>query len=162
MTKERLLDDLKTCVENTTQRFELPTAVQKGDTEQVFRAPEVHKMRLPKSGDAKKKAPYIIIQYLTGKDYQKHAAQSRSNAVVRLIFAVYHDNEEEGALSLLNVMEAVRLDLMRQVRIGACFMLDTDEGVDSLIYPEDTAPYYGGEMMLTVLMPPTEREVSYG
>ena len=162
MTKEQLLDDLKSFLVGVTKHYELPEALQKGDTEQKFRAPEIYKMRLPNSNDAKKKAPYIIAQYVTGKDYHRQLQQSQSNAVVRLIFCVYNKDEEEGALSLLNVMETVRLELMKQVLIGKCFKLDTDAGVESLVYPEDTAPYYAGEMMFTVFVPPTEREIAYG
>ena len=69
MTKEQLLDDFKKFLENTTKHYELPTAVQKGDTKQIFRAPDIYKMRLPDGNDAKKKAPYIIVQYITGKDF---------------------------------------------------------------------------------------------
>lgn len=162
MTKEQLLDDLKSFLVGVTKHYELPEALQKGDTEQKFRAPEIYKMRLPNSNDAKKKAPYIIVQYVTGKDYHRQLQQSQSTAIVRLIFCVYNKDEEEGALSLLNVMETVRLELMKQVLIGKCFKLDTDAGVESLVYPEDTAPYYAGEMMFTVFVPPTEREVFYG
>lgn len=162
MTKEQLLDDFKKFLENTTKHYELPTAVQKGDTKQIFRAPDIYKMRLPDGNDAKKKAPYIIVQYITGKDFHREAQQSESVAILRLIFCVYNKDEEEGALSLLNVMETVRMELMKQVIIGKCFKLDTDAGVESLVYPEDTAPYYAGEMMFTVFVPPTEREVFYG
>ena len=162
MTKEQLLDDLKSFLVGVTKHYELPEALQKGDTEQKFRAPEIYKMRLPNGNDAKKKAPYIIVQYVTGKDYHRQLQQSQSTAIVRLIFCVYNKDEEEGALSLLNVMETVRLELMKQVLIGKCFKLDTDAGVESLVYPEDTAPYYAGEMMFTVFVPPTEREVFYG
>ncbi len=162
MTKVQLLDDFTTFLEDATKHFLLPVAMQKGDTERKFRAPEIHKMRLPNSNDAKKKTPYIIVQYVTGKDFQKQAQQSQSVAVVRLIFAVYSDDEQEGAVSLLNVMETVRIKLMKKVVVGRRFKLDTDEGVESIVYPEDTAPYYAGEMMFSVLVPPTEREVFYG
>ena len=162
MTKEQLLDDLKSFLVKSTKHYELPEAIQKGDTEQKFRAPEIYKMRLPDSNDAKKKAPYIIAQYVTGKDFHKQLQQSQSTAIVRLIFCVYNKDEQEGALSLLNVMETVRMDLMKQVLIGKCFKLDTDAGVESFAYPEDTAPYYAGEMIFDVIVPPTEREVNYG
>ncbi len=162
MTKERLLEEFKVFLENTTKHYKLPTSVQKGDTEQIFRAPDIYKMRLPDSNDAKKKAPYIIVQYITGKDFHREAKTSQSNAIVRLIFCVYNKDEEEGAISLLNVMETVRMELMKRVLIGKCFKLDTDAGVESLVYPEETAPYYVGEMMCTVFVPPTEREVFYG
>lgn len=162
MTKVDLLNALSTFLEGVVSRYKLPTAIQKGDTEMVSRAPDIYKMRLDNSGDAKKKAPYIIVQYVTGKDYQKHGAQSRSYAVIRLIFAVYDSDEQRGAMSLLNLMETVRMELMKQVQIGTCFLIDTDAEVESVVYPEDTAPYYAGEMILTVLLPPTEREVKYG
>lgn len=162
MTKEQLLEDLKSFLKDATKNYKLPEALQKGDTEQIFRAPDIYKMRLPNSNDAKKKTPYIIAQYVTGKDYQKQLQQSQSYAIVRLIFSVYNEDEEEGALSLLNVMETVRLELMKRVHIGKCFKLDTDAGVESFAYPEDTAPYYAGEMIFDVIVPPTEREVNYG
>ena len=162
MTKAEMLEDFKQFIQNTTKGFSLPVAIQKGDTKEEVRAPEIHKMRLPNSSDAKKKAPYIIVQYVTGKDYQKHSQQSQSHALVRLVFAVWGENEEEGALSLLNLMEAVRIDLMKKVKISERFKIDTDAEVESLVYPEDTAPYYAGEIICTVLMPPTEREVFYG
>lgn len=162
MTKEQLLEDCKAFLENVTKKYVLPTAIQKGDTEQVFRAPEIFKMRLPNSNDAKKKAPYIIVQYITGKDYHKSLQQNQSNAVIRFVFCLYDKDEQDGTLALLNVMETVRMELMKQIRIGKCFKVDEDAGVESLVYPEDTAPYYAGEMMFTVLVPPTEREVFYG
>ena len=162
MTKEQLLDELKSLLVKSTKHYELPEAIQKGDTEQKFRAPEIYKMRLPNGNDAKKKAPYIIAQYVTGKDFHKQLQQNQSTAICRLVFCVYNEDEQEGALSLLNVMETVRMDLMKQVLIGKCFKIDTDAGVESLVYPEDTAPYYAGEMMFTVFVPPTEREVNYG
>ena len=162
MTKEQLLEDFKNFLAKTTKHYSLPEAVQKGDTDQIFRAPDIYKMRLPNSNDAKKKAPYIIVQFVTGTDYHKQAQQSQSTAIVRLVFCTYNEDEQEGALSLLNVMETVRMELMKQVLIGKCFKLDTDAGVESLVYPEDTAPYYAGEIMCTVFVPPTEREVFYG
>ena len=41
MTKEQLLDDLKSFLVGVTKHYELPEALQKGDTEQKFRAPEI-------------------------------------------------------------------------------------------------------------------------
>lgn len=162
MTKLQLLEDLKSFLKETTKNYELPEPLQKGDTEQIFRAPKIYKMRLPNSNDAKKNTPYIIIQLVTGKDYHKQLQQNQSYAIVRLVFCVYNEDEEEGSFSLLNVLETVRLELMKQVLIGKCFKIDTDAGAEWLVYPEDTAPYYAGEMMFTVFVPPTEREVNYG
>ena len=159
MTRE-ILDVLAKFVTDATAHFSLPTAVQQGDVEQLFRAPEVHRMRLPQSTSYKKYAPYIIVQYVTSKDVQKHSERSDSTATIRLIFCVYNDDEEAGALDLVNVIDVVRLRLMREVVIKDKYRLDTDAGLETLIYIDDTAPYYGGEMMFTIEIPPIEREVN--
>ena len=163
MTKVILLEVLKKFTEQAIQNILLPTRAQKGDvkseTDQKIRAAEVYKMRLPDSSSASKKAPYIIHQIITGKDTQKPQSNPSARTVVRSIFCVYCDNEEEGALMLLNLMERLRIELMKNVVLSKQFELDLDEGVEMLIYPDDTAPYYMGEMLTNWKMPAVEREV---
>ena len=159
MTVIQLIEALKEFIDESVKDFSLPERIQEGDTEEVYRPPAVYKLRLDNSGEAKKKAPYVIIQLENGINKQPHGENSDSSAVLRLIFCVYHENEEEGAMALLNVMDKVRMDLLRTVVIGKCFKLDTDKGLEWLFYNEDTAPYYAGEMIGTFFMPPMEREV---
>ena len=161
MTRSKLLNDLKLFIQDAVKDFRLPTVLQKGDTEVETRPPEVHKMRLPNSRDAKKVAPYILLQLVNGTDKQPHGKPSDSSAVIRIIYCVYCANEEEGAAHLLNVMDAVRIRLLKRVVVGNQFELDTDAGLDTVIYNEDTAPYYAGEMICTFKLPTIEREVSY-
>lgn len=153
MTAVILLEQLKAFTEEATKDLIMPTKMQKGDTEQSYRAAEVHKMRLPDSGSATKKAPYIIHQVITGKD------TTESQTVIRSIFCVYNDNEEEGGLMLLNLIERVRIALLKAGTVGNQFTLDINAGVERLIYPDDTAPFYAGEMISTWKMPTVKREV---
>ena len=155
MTIRFLIDELADVYRDATKDFVLPTALQKGDTERVMRAPEIYKMRLVKSSEAKKAAPYIIIQAENGIDRQEHGKPSGSNVTVFSTFCVYCEDEQEGALMLLNLIDAVRIRLLRQVVIGGRFRLDTDAGVEYLIFREDTAPYYGGVITATFEMPPS-------
>ena len=60
---------------------------------------------------------------------------------------------------LLNLMERLRIYLLKQVVIGGQFQLDLKAGLESLVYPDDTAPYYAGEMLSTWILPAVEREV---
>ena len=159
MTKVILIDALKAFIENSVKGFSLPERVQDGDTEEIYRSPTVYKLRLDNSSEAKKKAPYIVIQLENAVDKHPKAESGESTTVIRLVFCVYHENEQEGSVALLNVMEKVRLDLMKTIVIGSCFKLDADKGLESLIYNEDTAPYYAGEMIGTFFMPAIEREV---
>ena len=154
MTLSKLMEDLKAFCVDATKHFKLPTALQKGDTEIITRAPEVYKQRLPNSKDAKKVAPYILIQAENGIYKQDHGKQADASATVFITFCVYDNDEQEGAMMLLNVIR-----LLRQIVIGDQFKLDTDVGLEFLIFREDTAPYYGGVITATFKMPPIEREV---
>ena len=162
MTRNKLLEDLKLFCIDCTKHLEMPESVQKGDEERVNRPPEVYKMRLPDSSAAKKYAPYIIIQFVNGVDKQTHKQQSESTSLIRFIFCVYDKNEEEGSAMLLNAMDCVRIALLKKVVVGDQFVLDTDQGLETLIYPvgidTDTAPYYAGEMIGTFTGPAIERE----
>lgn len=160
MTLSVLVDELKVFCEECTAHFELPTSLQKGDTEIVTRAPEVFKMRLPNSQDVKKYAPYILIQPENGIYKQAPGKNAEASVGVYLTFCVYDDDEQEGALMLLNVMDAVRIRLLQKVVIGKCFRLDLDAGLEFLIYREDTRSFYGGTIFCTFQLPPIQREVN--
>lgn len=159
MTADILLDSLKTFTEDAIKDLILPVRIQKGDSEQVYRPADVYKMRLPDSTSAQKKVPYIIHQILTGKDQQTPGQRIDSNVQVRSIFAVYSDDEQEGGMMLLNLMERYRIAILKQVVIGDQFALDLESGLERIVYPDDTAPYYMGEMVTTWKMPPVQREV---
>ena len=161
MTVIRLLHDLKDLLTEATSDIKLPTSVQKGDTVRTERAPAIHLMRLPDSRSYEKIAPYIIIKFITGKDVQPEGNVTESSATIRFIFCVYSDNEEDGALMLVNLMETVRQVLLKNAIIGEAFTLDRQAGLESLVYEDDSKPYYAGEMIGTFTIPPIEREVDF-
>lgn len=159
MNKIILLEQLRDLTNNEIGDIIMPVRMQKGDKEQAYRAADVHLMRLPDSSASQKKAPYIIHQLITGRDSQPPGDDVSAMAVIRSIFCVYNDNEEEGALMLVNLMERLRIRLLRQVVIGNQFQLDLVDGLESIIYPDDTAPYYAGEMVSAWKLPAVQREV---
>lgn len=159
MNRITLLEQLRDITKSATGDIILPVKEQKGDAEKITRAADIHLMRLPDSRAAQKKAPYIIHQLITGKDIQPQGEDETASAVVRSIFCVYNDDEEEGSLMLVNLMERLRIHLLKQVVIGDQFQLDLVAGLESMIYPEDTAPYYAGEMVSTWILPAIQREV---
>lgn len=160
MTKVILLEQLKAFTEDSVHDLLLPVAQQKEDKElPAPRAAEVFRARLPDSKAAKKKAPYILHQIITGKDAQAPGQQETAVATVRTIFCVYNADEQEGGLALLNLMERLRLDFLEKGVVGNQFVLDREAGLESLIYPEDSAPYYAGEMISTWKLPIIERKI---
>jgi len=160
MIKTFLLEYLKGFTEAAVKDIILPVKQQKEDEgPPAPRAAQVYLMRLEKSTSAQKVAPYILHQAITGKDTQLEGKQASGRAVIRSIFVVYNENEQEGGLALLGLMERLRIELLKQVVIGKQFQLDLIDGLETLIYPDDTAPYYNGEMISSWIMPSVKREV---
>lgn len=153
------MKELKAFTENAISELTMPVRMQKGDEEQSYRAAQVYLMRLPDSASATKKAPYVLHQLITGKDDQPSGENIRATATVRSICCVYSADEQEGGLMLLNLMDRIRISLLRTTIIGKRFRLDTESGVEILIYPDDTAPYFIGEMVSYWKLPSIEREV---
>lgn len=160
MTRIILLERLRDFTKEATADLIMPTRIQKGDTEQGYRPADVYLMRLPDGNSATKKAPYVLHQIITGMDQQPQGQRVTSSAKVRSICCVYNDDEQEGGLMLLNLMDRIRVALLRQVVIGEQFTLDLEAGLEVLVYPDDTAPYFVGEMISTWILPPVEREVN--
>lgn len=161
MTRVQLVEDLKKFCQEATAKMKLPLAVQKGDTKKQVKAPDIYKMRLPNSEDAKKYTPYILIQLVGSQHVQKEGKPPFYTATVRFIFAVYCEDEQEGAIMLLNVMDRVQQKLLSKAQVGKSFLLNVHEPLEAVVYPDNTAPYYAGEMAATFILPPTEREVDF-
>jgi hypothetical protein len=162
MTRTALLEQLKAFTEKVTADLIMPTKVQSADEAQNYRPADVYLMRLPDGSSATKKAPYIIHQLLTSKDQQPSGERVQSSASVRSIFVVYNDDEQEGGLMLLNLMERLRIELLRTGVLDNRFSLDLSEGLEYMVYPDtDTAPFYAGEMSSTWKLIPVQREVDF-
>jgi len=164
LSKVALLEALKERTKAETSELILPVRIQKGDDAESVkeRAAEVFIGRLPDTQQSTKKAPYILHQLVNSNNKQIPGEQLTSKVIVRSIFCVYCDDEQEGALYLINLMERMRIALLRNPLIGNnVFECDLQEGLEDLVYPDDTAPYFMGEMVSTWDLPPIKREVRY-
>lgn len=159
MSAVLLLDALKIECKKAVKGLKLSVKTQQGDMELTRREPAIHLMRLPESRSYEKIAPYIIVQFVTGKHNRVEPPKPHNKATVRFICCVYDSDEEQGALNLLNVMTAVQMHLLKLVKIGKCFTLDPDAGIEMIVYTNDSAPFYGGELVADFFMPPIEQEV---
>lgn len=160
MTKYDLLRELKEWLEALTKKMIYDEDVQRGDTEQVQTPPKIYRMRLPNSRRADKYAPYIIIQFVTGTVIQPEGERTTAKAAVRFIFCVHNENEEDGSLELLNLIEAVEREMLADPFFGKGYHLDREAGLEDLIYTDDTRPFYAGEIAATFVLPATERNVT--
>lgn len=161
MTKIILLEQLREFTQEQTKTILLPIQPHERDPKPKPRPAKVYLMRLPDSKVADREVPYILHQAITGKDIYPPGSFGEATAVIRSIFCTYSRNEQEGGLALLELMEHFRIALLRQVKIGNQFILDVKQGIETLIYPDGTAPFYMGEMITNWRLPVIEREVHY-
>jgi hypothetical protein len=114
-------------------------------------------MRLPDKDAETNRVPYIILQYITGKDTQEPGEREDSLSSVRIVIATYSDNDSEGAMDVLNLITRMRNALLKAGVIGDQFLLRRP--LEYLVYPDDTQPYFFGELMSVWEMPSVIREV---
>jgi hypothetical protein len=155
------LCDLKRFTEEKTKTMILPTKAQKGETEAENRPPNVYLMSLPNGRTATKYAPYVLIKKVTGSDVIGHGRPNRSVVTVRMIFCVYNLDPEEGNLMLLNLMERMRICLLKYPLLYNRYRLytgDEDSEISSVIYQEDIEPYYAGELITVWEIPSVQEE----
>ncbi len=170
-TKVGLLFALKDFTIRTVKGLPMPVKRQKQDErEPKPRTAEVYLTRLPDMTSFEKKAPFILHQAVTGEDAignvnegsgQRTRQGRKSTCVVRSVFCVYHPDEQEGGLALLNLMEEMRIALLMYPLLNNVFELDLKEHISQMVYPETgergTAPFYLGEMVTTWKLPPVTR-----
>lgn len=159
MTKVFFLESLCEYTRKILTDLRLPVRAQGEEKEPSLRQPEVYAMRLPDSMETKRKAPYIIHQIITSEDAQSPGEKAKSSVTVRSIFCVYNRDEQEGALDLLNVTERLRIHLLKDRIIDSRYELDLAQKMETIFYPDDTKPYFAGEMKTVWKIPAIEREV---
>lgn len=162
MTKVILLEALKKFTLEATKDIVMPVEPQEEDEGQPAPRPaQIFGMNLPDGASYQREAPYILHQIINSKDvHPPGQIQPIGTAIIRSVFCVYHEDGQEGGLLLLNLMERMRIALMKQVVIGGQFTLDLREGLDALFYTEKTAPFFGGEMISQWRMKSIERELN--
>ncbi len=158
MTKLILLQRMKEVVEEAVKDLPMPVRRQKSGEEPEPRDAEVWLVRLPDAESAVKKAPYIVLQPVAGEDRQQPGSRRTGSCLVRLVFTVFHPDGQEGALTLLEMMERVRIAFLKHPTIGGQFSLMEAEGLEWGVNYELEPPYYNGEMVGRWTMPAVERE----
>lgn len=159
MTRTGLLETLKQVTQEAVKDLMFPVRRQREDTEDPpLRTAQVYMARLPDMKASDKKAPYIIHSLITGIDSQMEGEQIECKATVRSTFCIYHEDEQEGGMALLNLTERLRIHILKRIVLGV-YALDLRQGIELLVYPDDTAPYFMADMITQWKLPPITREV---
>lgn len=159
MTPVFLLENLRQFIKESTSDIILPVRTRTGSNEAKERAVEVYRMGLPEPDDVQQKVPYILVKFLTGTDEKAANEPEEDSCKVRIIFAVYSEDGQDGPLALLNLILRVRSELKKAGTIGGGqFTLKLP--LEYIVYQDTTPPYYMGEMVTNWSMPVTQRDVA--
>lgn len=156
MTPVILLDQLAEFVEKCTRDIILQCRTRNDPGGEKERPAEVYRMRLPKKDDEVQRIPYILLQVISGEDDQKAGEPAAGECKIRIIVATYSEDGGQGATDVLNVILRIRAELGRIGIIGEQF--DLRYPLEYIVYPDNTPPYYLGEMMTTWGVPAPQRE----
>ena len=118
MTPVFLLEELQKFISSKTSDIILPVRTRTGSNEEKERAAAVYQMGLPEADDVQQKVPYILLKFLTGTDDKKAGEPEEDSCKVRIIFAVYSEDGQDGPLALLNLILRVRSELKKAGPIG--------------------------------------------
>ncbi len=165
MVKNDFLESLTDFMKNAVKDFRLPVVPTREDPEPEKRAPALYKMMLPDMDSSPRKAPYIINHIITAEDAQQSGESTISKATVRTIICVYCEGDkEEGGMMLLEVIERVRIALLKERILSKRYQLQLsdEDKMEYVTYTESTAPYFMAEMKTVWRLPSVEREVMYG
>lgn len=157
MTPQMLLDELKLFIEECTKDILLQVKTKPSEASTASRrAAEVHLMGLPDKEAETSRIPYILLQFINGKDED----DAESTCQVRIVVATYSEDGRVGAMDVLNLITKMRIELLKKGVIGDQFLMK--KPLEYIVYPEDTKPYFMGEMMTVWEIPDIKREVQFG
>ena len=163
MTALDLLDAMKIYVEGEIKDLILPTRVDRKSGETPERPAEVHTMALPNKKAETERIPYVLLQFLTSKDQQEPGEMPESSCKIRIVCATYSEDKAEGSRCLLNLLTRIRTAFLRDGSIADRYLLKIrkEQPLEMIIYPDNTAPYYLGEMMTEWTLPPVHLESAF-
>lgn len=160
MTPIILLERLAEFVEENISDIKLQVRVTNTKPgEEKERAAEVHKMRLKKKEDKTQRIPYVLLQLLKLEDDKQPSQPVGATAQVRIVVATFSEDGEQGAYDVLNVLLRIRERLLAIGVIGQQF--EVQKPLEAVVYPDNTEPYYFGEMIANFSIPTIEREVNF-
>lgn len=156
MTPYDLLEQLQIYASEKLSNLILPVNTSPSKPKEE-RCPEVFKMNLPDKKAQTEKVPYLVLQFLNGTDEQQEGQPEYASCRVRIIACAYSDDLSEGPLHVLNMLTRLRTALLRDRIIGKKYELILP--LEYLVYPDNPAPYFFGEMMSTWKIPVIRREI---
>ena len=154
---EKLLDDLQEFIQQILSNYRLFVKQDGWQDQPQMRDAEVSQMIMPDPDEEHERVPYVLLQLINGSDKKRNDGTMESRVEVRIVIVLYNQDKPAGRLQVLRVVQKIRYELWRAGEIGKMFTL---EGLEYLIYPDDTNWYHMGELSTEWAVPAVERDLT--
>lgn len=151
MTGLNVLDAAAEFIGTATKDIILTSRERGEKNKHITRPAYIYKMRLPDKEAETKQVPYILLQLVKGDDDDK-----TNKAQIRVVIATFSDEAPEGATNVAVIITRIQTELRKAGFLEKKYGV---EKIEYLIYGDELAPYYMGEMMITFDLPTIHREV---
>lgn len=165
MTLSGLLESLKQFIEDELKELVLKVPPEYEDAEDLPDVPAVkkrgiavYKQRLPIRGEEPLE-PYIQLVIPAGKDEKTNDRSDENTVNVRMGIVIYDEKPDEGALTLMHIVEKLRYDLQRKGQVGDRFILGSP--FEFLFYDEETAGYHVAEISTVWKVPAVHPDIPF-
>ena len=160
MNRVMLLEALKVRQTEDLKDLLMPT-VPKKDKPSVLRTVEIFKGKLPDRKSETEKAPYIVNGVLNSNFFRNPGEEPTGLVTIRSTMCIYNENNEEGSLMILNLLERLRISYLKNPIVDGVFelMFDEEHPIQDLVYPDETMPFFMADQVTVWKLPPVEREV---
>ena len=154
---EKLLDDLQEFIQQTLRNYRLFVKQEGWQDQPQMRDAEVSQMIMPDADEEHERVPYVLLQLINGSDKKRKDGTMESKTEVRIVIVLYNQDKLSGRLQVLRIIQKIRYELWSAGVIGKMFTL---EGLEYLIYPDDTNWYHMGELSTEWAIPAVERDLT--
>lgn len=155
MTPIFLLESVADFIEEKTADILLNVRTRH-DAESKKRKAEVFRMNLPDASDRTSRVPYILVQLINGKDEHQPGQIEESIHTIRIVCVTYSEDAQAGSYDVLNLILRLRHELETAGVVNGEYCLEYP--VEYIIYPDNTPPYFIGEMVTNWSIPAIERK----
>ncbi|MCD8355866.1 MAG: hypothetical protein LUE11_04765 [Clostridia bacterium] len=165
MTLNGLLEALKQFIEDDLKELILKVPPEYEDAEDLPRNQAVkerpiivYKQRTPIRGEEPLE-PYIQLVIANGKDDRTNDGSDENTINVRMGIVIYDEKPDEGALTLMHIVEKLRFDLQSRGQVGDRFILK--KPFEFLFYEEETENYHIAEISTVWQVPAVQQQIPF-
>lgn len=121
--------------------------------------PAVYMLHLPDKELEKPRVPYVLVQFAGARDFLDEHRERACEIKARFVVAAYNPENPATSLGALEILERLRVGLLRFPLVADRFTLDEAAGIEREVYAADEPPYFFGALRAVYRAPAVDKEL---